>query len=100
MALGNFTRQTLENDTANAVGDAIAALNRLAQLQERAAAENAAGTLGQDDFYGDGSDPTLARDKTNVLGTLDDMKAMRDYAVSHGTLTAPADPLRYAVFVF
>lgn len=100
MALGDFNKTSFENDVRNNIGDIVDALNTLAKLQQRATAEFAAGTFNGDDFYGDGTDPVKTRDKSNILGALDDMKALRDYAISHGQTAAPADPLRYAVFLF
>ena len=98
MALGNFTRQVLENTAADRWSQLVAAVNDLAELDGRAAAELAAGTLDQDDFYGGPTPDT--EDKNNILGALDTAAAIHAWLFGKGQVAAPAgDPLGYAKFL-
>jgi hypothetical protein len=103
VALAGYTRSSFENDVRNNIVTIIQALNALRSLQARAVAEDAAGTYTDPDWYGDLTDPANAknaRDHANIIGALNDSKALADYLFSNGTLTPPANPLRYGVFLF
>lgn len=103
MPLGStFNRPSFENDVKNNIGNIIDSLNELRKLQARAAAELAAGTFDLPDWYGPENDPdgTNTRDKANIIGALNDAKALSDYLFSDGTVQPPANPLAYATFLF
>lgn len=96
MALGTFTRGSVETQAQARLKDILDAFGALERLRSRMAAELAAGTLDDSDFYPT-SNAQAQTDKANIMGALDDLHAV--YRGLLGDALPTLDYMRYASFL-